>query len=96
MHSPEASMNDFFRRCENYFGYRPFIIAIDINGSWGTLRTDVNRFAGIDNMIYIPANPAQIEQFLVNFKDMDTFDIFTPLQSIYRSNRYELVRNAVI
>ena len=96
MRSPEASMNDFMRRCENYFGYRPFIIAIDINGRYGSVRTDVNRFAGIDNMIYIPANPAQIEQFLTNFKDMDTFDIFMPLLSLYRSNRYELVRNNVL
>jgi hypothetical protein len=51
-----------------------------------------SHFEGIDNMIYIPGNPAQIEQFLTNFKDIDVFDIYTPLQSIYRSNRYELVR----
>ena len=51
-----------------------------------------DRFGGIDNMIYIPSNPAQIEQFLTNFKDMDVFDVYTPLQSIYRSNRYTLVR----
>ena len=51
-----------------------------------------DRFSGIDNMIYIPANPAQIEMFLTNFKDLDTADVYVPLQSIYRSNRYELVR----
>ena len=43
-------------------------------------------------MIYIPANPAQIEQFLTNFHDMDVFDVYTPLQSIFRSNRYDLIR----
>ena len=43
-------------------------------------------------MIYIPANPAQIEQFLTNFKDIDIFDVYTPLQSLYRSNRYDLVK----
>jgi len=93
--SPEASINDFFRKCENWFGFRPFIVAIDIESpnSWSPrLRNSAERFSGIDNMIYIPSNPAQIEQFLTNFKDMDVFDVYTPLQSLYRSNRYEPVR----
>lgn len=94
LYSPEASINDFFRKCENYFGFRPYIVAMDIcEGRWSRpelLKAD--RFSGIDNMIYIPSNPAMIEQFLTNFKDMDVFDVYTPLQSIYRSNRYELVR----
>lgn len=91
--SPEASINDFMRRCENYFGFKPFIVAIDIcNGA--NLKAD--RFSGIDNMIYIPSNPAQIEQFLTNFKNMDVFDVYTPLQSIYRSNRYDLIRKEVL
>lgn len=94
LRSPEASLNDFFRKCENYFGFRPFIVAIDIaNGGWWNPKpTDAERFSGIDNFMYIPSNPAQIEQLLTNFKDMDVFDVYTPLQSIYRSNRYELVR----
>lgn len=92
--SPEASINDFFRKCESWFGFKPFIVAIDIDGNWGSGRIGSNaeRFSGIDNMIYIPANPAQIEQFLTNFHDMDVFDVYTPLQSIFRSNRYDLIR----
>lgn len=94
LRSPEASINDFFRKCENYFGFRPYIVAIDIaDGRWWNPRpTDAERFSGIDNFMYIPSNPAQIEQFLTNFKDMDTFDVYTPLLSLYRSNRYELIR----
>lgn len=93
LYSPEASMNDFMRKCENYFGFRPFIVAIDIDDRYCTKSSlKVDRFSGIDNMIYIPANPAQIEMFLTNFKDLDTADVYIPLQSIYRSNRYELVR----
>ena len=93
MYSPEASMNDFMRKCENYFGFRPFIVAMDIpNRYYSEDRMKADRFSGIDNMIYIPANPAQIEMFLTNFKDLDTADVYIPLQSIYRSNRYELVR----
>ena len=94
--SPEASINDFFKKCERYFGFRPFIIAIDVP-QWGTIDSeDVERFSGIENMMYIPANPAQIEQLLTNFNDMDVYDIYTPLQSLYRSNRYQIVRENVL
>lgn len=92
MRSPEASMNDFMRKCEDYFGYRPFIIAIDVMSG----RVNYDRFAGIDNMVYIPGAPEMIEQMLLNFKDMDRFDVYMPLESIYRSNRYELIRDAVL
>ena len=96
LHSPEASMNDFMRKCENYFGFKPFIVAIDAKKGWGWDDSKVERFSGIDNMMYIPANPAQIEQFLTNFRDMDVFDVYTPLQSLHRSNRYDLVRANVL
>lgn len=97
MYSPEASMNDFFRKCEQYFGFRPYVVLMDIcvgHCWWGYRPEDLkaDRFSGIDNMIYIPSNPAMIEQFLCNFRDMDVFDVYTPLLSMYRSNRYELVR----
>lgn len=94
--SPEASMNDFMRKCKNYFGFKPFIVAIDVagRGSFSTARAE--QFSGIDNFIYIPSNPAQIEQFLTNFKNMDIFDAYTPLQSLYRSNRYDVVRDNVL
>ena len=93
LRSPESSINDFFRKCENYFGFRPFIVAIDIANRWFSPNpTNAERFSGIDNFMYIPSNPAQIEQFLTNFKDMDVFDVYTPLLSLFRSNRYELVR----
>lgn len=96
LYSPEASMNDFMRKCENYFGYKPFIVAIDADLNPRYARNPITRFSGIDNMIYIPANVGQIEQFLTNFKDMDTFDVYMPLLSLYRSNRYNEVRLLVI
>ena len=93
MHSPEASFNDFFAQCERLLGFKPFIVAMDINDyNTPMFQKRVDRFSGIDNLMYIPSNPAQIEMFLTNFKDMDTFDIYTPLLSLWRSNRYELVR----
>lgn len=94
--SPEASMNDFMMKCQRYFGFKPYIVAIDVDGGWGFRSASINRFEGIENMIYIPANVAQIEQFLTNFKDMDIMDVYTPLQSLFRSNRYDIVRENVL
>ena len=84
------------RKCQRYFGFKPYIVAIDVYSGWGSRTASIGRFEGIENMIYIPANIAQIEQFLTNFKDMDIMDIYTPLQSLFRSNRYDIVRENVI
>lgn len=94
--SPEASMNKFMMDCQRFFGFKPFIVAIDAVAGWGFTSARISQFEGIENMIYIPANIAQIEQFLTNFKDMDIMDVYTPLQSLYRSNRYDIVRENVL
>lgn len=83
------SMIEFQNDCRRILGYIPFVVMIEIY-RYGQPRA--SSFEGIENMIYIPGNPAQIEQFLTNFKDMDIMDVYTPLLSLYRSNRYELVR----
>lgn len=88
-----ASLNDFFAQCQKYFGFKPFVIAIDVASRTSA---DIKTFSGIENFLLVPPNPAQIELFLTNFNDMDIMDVYTPLQSIHRSNRYELVRNNVI
>ena len=88
-YNARESMLDFQNECRRILGYIPFVVMIEIP-NYGS--PSVNHFEGIENMIYIPGNPAQIEQFLVNFKDMDIFDVYTPLQALYRSNRYEPVR----
>lgn len=88
--SPEKSIKLFQDRCKKLLGFTPFIVAIDIE-KYGYV--SANRFEGVENFIYIPSNPAQIEQFLVNFKDIDTADVYMPLQSIFRSDRYKLVRD---
>jgi hypothetical protein len=84
-----SSMLEFQNDCRRILGFVPFVVMIEIY-RYG--QPSINHFEGIENMIYIPGNPAQIEQFLTNFKDIDIFDVYTPLLSLYRSNRYELVR----
>ena len=84
-----SSMLQFQNDCRRILGFVPFVVMIEIY-RYG--QPSINHFEGIENMMYIPGNPAQIEQFLTNFKDIDIFDVYTPLLSLYRSNRYELVR----
>ena len=84
-----SSMLEFQNDCRRILGFVPFVVMIEIY-RYG--QPSINHFEGIENMMYIPGNPAQIEQFLTNFKDIDIFDVYTPLLSLYRSNRYELVR----
>lgn len=85
----KSSMLEFQNDCRRILGFVPFVVMIEIY-RYG--QPSINHFEGIENMMYIPGNVAQIEQFLTNFKDMDVFDVYTPLLSLYRSNRYELVR----
>ena len=92
-YNARESMIAFQHECKRILGYVPFIVIIEIYKGFSP---KVSHFEGLENIMYIPGNPAQIEQFLTNFKDMDTFDVYTPLQSLYRSDRYEIVRTHTI
>jgi len=79
--------------CKQYLGFVPYLVIIEIQ-NWNNY--NINHFADLDQVMYIPGKVELIEQMLSNFRDIDVFDVYTPLLSIYRSNRYELVRNNVI
>lgn len=89
MPTARESMLDLLNKCETYFGFKPFIVLIEVNQYH--LNT-YSKFDDIENLIHISNNVTQIEQFLTNIKDMDTIDNYSPLLSIFRSNRYELIR----
>ena len=85
----KESFQQFFDDCQEAFGFKPYLVLIDIGY---TARFHPEKFEGLENFMYIPGNVNLIEQFLTNFKDMDTLDVYSSLQAIYRSNRYEVVR----
>jgi hypothetical protein len=84
---------DFQKIMEENVGFCPFIILMEVTGR---SYTDARKFEGVDNFLWINSNPAQIEQVLVNFKDMDMMDVYASLQSMFRSNRYAPVREHVL
>ena len=87
------ALRDFFRVCERTIGFEPFLIFIDVH-TWSSKRT--LRWKGIDNVIHIVNDPNKIETILTNFKDLQIFDIYTPLQSIHASNRYDPIKQNII
>ena len=84
---------DFQKIMEENVEFCPFIILMEVTGR---SYTDARKFEGVDNFLWINSNPAQIEQVLVNFKDMDMMDVYASLQSMFRSNRYAPVREHVL
>lgn len=96
LETPQDSIKEFMTKCEEYFNFKPFIVAIDVTPSRYSCNKDYSKFDGIENLIFIPGNVAQIEQLITNFNDLETFDVYTPLMSIYRSNRYQIIRDHVL
>lgn len=92
-YNAKESIQSFQKVMEDNLGFCPFIILIEITrGGY----QDARKFEGVDNFLYVNSNPAQIEQILVNFKDIDVMDVYTSLLSIFRSNRYAPVRDNII
>lgn len=88
-YNAKDSIQEFFDDCEEAFGFKPFLVLIDVGNS---AYFNPAKFEGLENFMYIPGNVNLIEQFLTNFRDMDVMDVYQSLQAIFRSNRYELVR----
>lgn len=86
------SIVNLLAKAEKALGFKPFIIAMDIDDN---ISADA-QITTVPNLMYIPSNPAQIEMFLSNFRDMEQFDSYAALLSMFRSDRYDVVRNNVI
>lgn len=86
--SPASSMSSFMMTCEREFGFKPFVIAIDVSNN----SAKAEKFEGIENFMLLQPNPAAISNFLTNFNDMEIVDVYTPLLSIHRSSRKAPIR----
>lgn len=90
--SASASLGALFKLMESKVGFKPYVLLIDVAGDTSQ---KITNFVGLDNVMMVPPSPANIELFLTNFKDMDAYDVYTPLLSLSRSNRYAPVRTWV-
>jgi predicted dinucleotide-utilizing enzyme len=62
-----------------------------------TSQKNTSKFEGVENVIhYLGWNLGIVNSIFSKIHDLDIIDTYTPLKSLYLSNRYELVRNNVI
>lgn len=89
----KESLIELQKVCKEKLGFLPFIVLIEICSEWGV---DASKFAGVQQFMYVPGKVEIIEQILTNFLDVDQIDGYTPLLSLYKSNRYAPVRKNVL
>lgn len=88
MGSAAASLGEMMGICENKLGFRPYVVLIDVARETSQ---PITAFTGVDQVLVCPANPENLNLLLSNFRDAYNFDIYTALQSIAKTNRYDLV-----
>jgi len=92
--TPGGSMDQFKNKMLNWFGASPVIVVWDILDD--RYVRNVNYFENIDNVVHLAGvNPGIINQVFCNLSDLDVIDIYTQLNSLHKSSRYEPVKIAV-
>jgi len=76
-----------------WFGWDGIIVIWDVKReTYG----DGNKFDDVQNAMYFgSANISVLNQIFLNINDLDIVDTYLPLLALYRSNRYEPVRELV-
>lgn len=91
-YSAAQSMMEF-RRTMLQYGWDGVVVVWDV----ATGQPDPKKFADVPNtMHFFGWNPAIINQVFTKLHDLDIIDVYTPLQKLHQSNRYELVKMNVI
>lgn len=91
--SAKESMLAFQHSMRMNFGWEGIVIVWDINQS----KNKENKFSDLENVIYLSTfNPSNLTQIFSKIHDLEIVDVYTPLKSLYQSNRYELVKSLVI
>lgn len=99
-YNAEASMKDFQMKMLQWFGWQGVVVIWDAsNYDNNTIEhiSKSNRFVNLENVIYYAGyNIGVINQIFTNIHDLDIIDVFTSLKSLYLSNRYELIKKAIL
>lgn len=94
--SAAASMTDFIMKMRQWFGWDGVVVMWDVP-KYGDSVNKSGYFDNIENVIHVTTyNMSTINQIFTKITDMDVIDIYTPLKSLYGSNRYDLVKEGVL
>ena len=90
-----ASVQDFQMKMKQWMNWDGLVVIWDVKSV--NASEENNKFENLENVIYFgSANQQVLNQVFTNIHDLDIIDIYIPLLTMYRSNRYELVRNVTI
>lgn len=93
MSSAAASMNDFKSKMLHYFGWSGVVVVWDVKSQESS---SASKFESIDNVMYFGGfNEGILNNVFCNINDLDIIDVYLPLQTLMRSNRYEPVRQVL-
>lgn len=85
-----SSMAQFQQDMLQWFGWNGVVVVWNVSTD-GAPRVD--HFQGLQNVIhYFGFNAGIVNTIFSKIHDLDIIDVFTPLKSMYESNRYELVK----
>jgi hypothetical protein len=87
------SIAEFQQRMRQICGWEGVIVVWDVDMSNSTTQN----FEGLENVIHYNGwNLGVVNTIFSKIHDLDVIDVYTPLKSLWLSNRYELVRKNVI
>jgi hypothetical protein len=89
-----ASVQDFMHKMKQWFGWSGVLVIWDVKNP--NVHNEKSKFDNIENVIHYGSfNPNTVTQVFQNIDDLDVIDVYQPLLSLHRSNRYELVKELV-
>lgn len=92
--TPGGSMDQFKNKMLQWFGAAPVIVVWDILSD-STHNTTY--FENIENVVHFAGvNPGIINQLFCNIDNLTVIDIYTQLNTLYQTNRYEPVKALTI
>lgn len=94
--NPASTMMEFQKNMKQWFGWEGLVVVWDTKVSGYGSNNDTNKFEGLDNVMYFGGtNIAIVNQIFTNISDMEIIDVYTPLKSLFESNRYIPVKAIV-
>lgn len=87
------SMAQFQQSMKQWFGWEGVVVVWDCAT---VAERGSSKFEGLENVIYYAgANTSIVNNIFTNIHDLDIIDVYTPLKSLYQSNRYQPVKELV-
>ncbi len=91
--NPNQSMLEFQSSMRQWFGWEGVVVVWDVKKQ----SEERSKFDDMENVMYYGGcNPSILNQIFTNIDECSIIDVYTPLESLYNSNRYSPVRELVL